>query len=249
MHLRNALVLAALLACLNPAQASAAAIIYDLNCYITSSGCTAGELYGTLTLVDVTYLGNDAVRLDVDLEGSGIHKIQEVTLNFDSGGSGAVPNATLSDGTSLSYSPNGISADGYQGDFDIQIPANGNLRLRAVQCHYLRRVGRRPFHELFHPDRADLLRRHRPVVCSCPHRQHQLLEQRDGGVRSRHRRIGIPLGGLHGGPYPAHRSSTATGSGAGQPCPPGVGIAVRCRTSQAAAALERALAAQGSARS
>ncbi len=126
--IRRVLVLAAVIACGSPAPASAAAIIFDLNCSITSLGCTAGSTYGTLTLVDVTYLGEDAVRLDVDLVGAGIHKIQEITLNFDTAAAGtALPSATLSSGTSLDYSPDSIKADGYKGDFDIQIPDGGNL--------------------------------------------------------------------------------------------------------------------------
>lgn len=116
------------LLCAGATPASASAIIFDLNCYITSTGCTAGTSFGTLTLVDVTYLGEDAVRLDIDLDGSGVHNIQKVTLNYDAAAAGtAVPNSTLSDGESLSYNPDGVSADGYQGDFDIEIPATGNL--------------------------------------------------------------------------------------------------------------------------
>jgi len=128
MSIRRALPLALLVLGWNPASAAASAITFNINCYITSAGCTAGTSYGTLTLTDVIYLGDAAVQVDVDLTGDSVHKVQEILLNYDTAAAGtALPNLTLSDGTGLTYSSNSLSADGYQGDFDIQIPDTGNL--------------------------------------------------------------------------------------------------------------------------
>ena len=68
----------------NVQTSEAATISWSLDCVIADGSCTDSSLtWGTVTLTEVIYDGYSAVKVDVDLVGDGIHKVQELTLNYD----------------------------------------------------------------------------------------------------------------------------------------------------------------------
>ncbi len=97
------------------------ALSFDLNCVLTSSGCTPTVSYGTITLTD----NGNSVNVTVDLVGSGVHKVQEFGLNFNP----SLDNSGWSlTGTTITANEDAIQANGYTaGKFDLNAPSNGNL--------------------------------------------------------------------------------------------------------------------------
>ncbi len=94
----------------------------DLNCAFSGGVCSDTSSYGTLTFTD---LGDD-VQLDIDLTGTG-NKILSVKLNYDGSPDGDDLSVT-GDATTLTFSPDGVNADGCVGCFDIDVPATGEYR-------------------------------------------------------------------------------------------------------------------------
>lgn len=97
------------------------ALVFDLNCVLSSSGCTPTASYGTITLTD----NGNSVNVTVDLVGSGVNKALEFGLNFTPGLGNSGWSIT---GTTITANENNIQADGYTaGKFDLDVPATGNL--------------------------------------------------------------------------------------------------------------------------
>ncbi|MDQ6734630.1 MAG: PEP-CTERM sorting domain-containing protein [Nitrospirota bacterium] len=97
------------------------ALTFDLNCVLTSAGCTPHASYGTITLTD----NGNSVNVTVDLVGGNVNKLLSFGLNF---------NPSLNDSgwsitpASIDADENDIQADGYTaGKFDLDIPDHGNL--------------------------------------------------------------------------------------------------------------------------
>ncbi len=78
--------------------------------------------FGTITLSD----NGNGVDVNVDLLGNSIHKIQKLTFNYDDARFGSGDIFTIS-AYSIEADENKIKANGYKGDFDLQIPETGNL--------------------------------------------------------------------------------------------------------------------------
>jgi len=97
------------------------ALSFDLNCVLTSSGCTPTVNYGTITITD----SGNSVIVSVDLVGSGVNKVLEFGLNFNP----SLDNSGWSiTGTSVTAAENNVQANGYTaGKFDLNVPSNGNL--------------------------------------------------------------------------------------------------------------------------
>lgn len=97
------------------------ALTFDLNCVLTSAGCTPHASYGTITLTD----NGNSVNVTVDLVGNNVNKLLSFGLNF---------NPSLNDSgwsitpSSIDADENDIQADGYTaGKFDLDVPDRGNL--------------------------------------------------------------------------------------------------------------------------
>ena len=100
------------------------ALTFDLNCILSSSGCTASASFGTITLTDN---GNN-VDIAVDLNGSGVEKVLLVFLNYDDSLFSNSSAFDLTGSKTISVDENNQQADGYStGNFDLQLPATGNL--------------------------------------------------------------------------------------------------------------------------
>ncbi len=96
------------------------ALTFDLNCVITSSGCTPTVNYGTITITD----SSNSVLINVDLVGSGVNKVQKLDLNTNLNSTGWSVTGSVSN---VDASTNGIMANGYSlGQFDLEIPGTGN---------------------------------------------------------------------------------------------------------------------------
>jgi hypothetical protein len=96
------------------------ALSFDLNCVITSSGCTPTVNYGTITITD----SGNSVLINVDLVGSGINKVLKLDLNTNLNDIGWNVTGSVSN---VDASTNGIMANGYSaGQFDLEIPGTGN---------------------------------------------------------------------------------------------------------------------------
>jgi hypothetical protein len=96
------------------------ALTFDLNCVLTSSGCTPTVTYGTITITDST----NSVLINVNLVGSGINKVLKLDLNTNLNSTGWSVTGSVSN---VDASTNGIMANGYSaGQFDLEIPGSGN---------------------------------------------------------------------------------------------------------------------------
>jgi hypothetical protein len=96
------------------------ALTFDLNCVITSSGCTPTVNYGTITITD----SGNSVLINVNLVGDSINKVQKLDLNTNLNDSGWSVTGSVSN---VDASTNGIMANGYSaGQFDLEIPGTGN---------------------------------------------------------------------------------------------------------------------------
>ena len=96
------------------------ALTFDLNCVITSSGCTPTVNYGTITITD----SSNSVLINVNLVGSGINKVLKLDLNTTLNSTGWSVTGSVSN---VDASTNGIMANGYSaGQFDLEIPGTGN---------------------------------------------------------------------------------------------------------------------------
>jgi hypothetical protein len=108
-----------------PVAAMADSITFTLNCTVSNAGCATSGPWGTVTIADNTTNSN-YVNLTVSLNVS-----TAKTLNLDLNYFGTFPGGaafSLTDGTQVTYTSNGIQADGYTaGKLDLQIPKNGNL--------------------------------------------------------------------------------------------------------------------------
>jgi hypothetical protein len=102
------------------------ALTFDLNCVITSSGCTPTVNYGTITITD----SGNSVLINVNLVGDSINKVQKLDLNTDLNASGWSVTGSVSN---VDASTNGIMANGYSaGQFDLEIPGTGNAGFEPI---------------------------------------------------------------------------------------------------------------------
>jgi hypothetical protein len=96
------------------------ALSFDLNCVLTSSGCTPTVNYGTITITD----SGNSVLIIVDLVGSGVNKVLKLDLNTSLNDTGWSVTGSVSN---VDASTDGIMANGYSGgQFDLEIPGTGN---------------------------------------------------------------------------------------------------------------------------
>ncbi len=101
--------------------APAQALTFDLNCVLSSAGCTPTVSYGTITLTD----SGNSVLVSVNLVGSGVNKVLEFGLNMNPSLNNSGWSIT---GTTITANEDAIQADGYTaGKFDLNVPSNGNL--------------------------------------------------------------------------------------------------------------------------
>ena len=101
--------------------APAQALTFDLNCVLSSAGCTPTVSYGTITLID----SGNSVLVSVNLVGSGVNKVLEFGLNMNPSLNNSGWSIT---GTTITANEDAIQADGYTaGKFDLNVPSNGNL--------------------------------------------------------------------------------------------------------------------------
>jgi len=101
--------------------APAQALTFDLNCVLSSAGCTPTVSYGTITLTD----SGNSVLVSVNLVGSGVNKVLEFGLNMNPSLNNSGWSIT---GTSITANEDAVQADGYTaGKFDLNVPSNGNL--------------------------------------------------------------------------------------------------------------------------
>ena len=104
------------------APAEAASIAFSLNCDISGPApCTAMPAAGTIELTDNT-TNTNWVDIVVTVTSG---KIKDFYLNI--AGTPSPGFSFLTTGPSVGFSPNGKSADGYDSDFDLVIPNNGNI--------------------------------------------------------------------------------------------------------------------------
>ena len=97
------------------------ALTFDLNCVLSSAGCTPTVSYGTITLTD----SGNSVLVSVNLVGSGVNKVLEFGLNMNPSLNNSGWSIT---GTTITANEDAIQADGYTaGKFDLNVPSNGNL--------------------------------------------------------------------------------------------------------------------------
>jgi len=109
--MKKALLAIALLLALGAAPAQAATITWDMKCEIGGTGVDCGDfVYGTLTLEDI------AGGVDAELTSTAGGKFGSLYLNTN-----AIPTYLSGDVTGGEYSPNGLTADGYPGLFDLRI--------------------------------------------------------------------------------------------------------------------------------
>ena len=102
------------------------ALTFDLNCVITSSGCTPTVNYGTITITD----SGNSVLINVNLVGDSINKVQKLDLNTNLNDSGWSVTGSVSN---VDASTNGIMANGYSaGQFDLEIPGTGNAGFEPI---------------------------------------------------------------------------------------------------------------------
>ena len=101
------------------------ALTFDLNCVITSSGCTPTVNYGTITITD----SGNSVLINVNLVGDGINKVQKLDLNTNLNSTGWSVTGSVSNVDAVT---NGIMADGYSGKFDLEIPGTGNAGFEPI---------------------------------------------------------------------------------------------------------------------
>ena len=101
--------------------APAQALTFDLNCVLSSAGCTPTVSYGTITLTD----SGNSVLVSVNTVGSGVNKVLEFGLNMNPSLNNSGWSIT---GTTITANEDAIQADGYTaGKFDLNVPSNGNL--------------------------------------------------------------------------------------------------------------------------
>ena len=118
-------------------SAPSAALVFNLDCIISGAGCAPSASYGTVTLTDN---GND-VTISVDLVGDDIQKVLAVVLNYDDSIFGPGDDFGTTNDTSpppgdtngVLENENGITADGYPGRLDLQIPESGSLEPGNVE--------------------------------------------------------------------------------------------------------------------
>ncbi|RJQ21237.1 MAG: PEP-CTERM sorting domain-containing protein [Nitrospiraceae bacterium] len=105
----------------------AQALVFDLNCVLSSSGCSGSPSWGTITL---TNNGNKVdITVDlVDLIDSGKLKVLEVDLNYNDDLFSNSSAFDLGGSDKIKVDEDKIKADGYStGKFDLQLPKKGNL--------------------------------------------------------------------------------------------------------------------------
>jgi len=95
------------------------ALSFDLNCRITSSGCTPTVNYGTITITD----SGNSVIINVDLVGGGVNKVIKLDLNTTLNEAGWSVTGSVSN---VEADTDGITASVYPGRFDLEIPGTGN---------------------------------------------------------------------------------------------------------------------------
>jgi hypothetical protein len=95
------------------------ALSFDLNCMITSSGCTPTVNYGTITITD----SGNSVIINVDLVGGGVNKVIKLDLNTNLTEAGWSVTGSVSN---VDADTDGITASVYPGRFDLEIPGTGN---------------------------------------------------------------------------------------------------------------------------
>jgi len=106
--------------------APAQALTFDLNCVLSSAGCTPTVSYGTITLTD----SGNSVLVSVNLVGSGVNKVLEFGLNMNPSLNNSGWSIT---GTSITANEDAVQADGYTaGKFDLNVPSNENLGFEPV---------------------------------------------------------------------------------------------------------------------
>ena len=109
--MKKALLAIALLLALGAAPAQAATITWDMKCEIGGTGVDCGDfVYGTLTLEDISG------GVDAELNSVAGGKFGGLYLNTD-----VMPTSISGEFSSMTWSPNAITADGYPGLFDIEI--------------------------------------------------------------------------------------------------------------------------------
>lgn len=109
-------------------NAMAAQVQWDLNCVISGGVCTDSALsWGSVKLTDVAYNGRQAIQIDVDLAGSGIHKVLEVALNYNDALFDNTAVFALSSGAGVDVKENSIKLQSYDGfDLEPTTPNNEN---------------------------------------------------------------------------------------------------------------------------
>jgi hypothetical protein len=104
---------------LTPGPASA--LVFDLNTLIDGKTLTPTTSWGTISIT-----GEDSLSIVVDLNGDTSLKVLSFYLNFDDGKFSNTSNFSLG-GTTISVDQNNQKAGGYNGYFDLQAPATGNI--------------------------------------------------------------------------------------------------------------------------
>src|SRR5215831_17161100 len=104
-------VLTAALAFVGVNRAEATSLTFNLDCVLTTSGCTPSASYGTITLNDSP--GNGDLLLTVDLAGTG-EKFRDLEMNYSGGAS-----QITSDDGQATLTPNGFTLSPYLGSFDL----------------------------------------------------------------------------------------------------------------------------------
>jgi hypothetical protein len=103
-----------------PSKAAAAPLVFNLNCLLDNHTCLAfpGSVsFGTLTFTDN---GNN-VDIDVNIVGSSVHKIQQITFNYDDALFSNSSAFGTTDAFGVIVNENNISAGSFD-HFDLQIP-------------------------------------------------------------------------------------------------------------------------------
>jgi hypothetical protein len=113
---------AAALVCLLVEAAPVQALSFDLNCMITSSGCTPTVNYGTITITDDVNSVNRVI-IAVDLVGGGVNKVIKLDLNTNLNEAGWSVTGSVSN---VDADTDAITASVYPGRFDLEIPGTGN---------------------------------------------------------------------------------------------------------------------------
>lgn len=122
------------------APAQAATFAYNLNCVLSgqvngqsfsgSNTCfgVSPVSFGTLTLSDKVVNNVNQVQLNLDLTGTA-NKVLSIALDFDNAKfSNSSPfSISSTPTTSIKVDEDKIKANGYKGDFDLDIPQTGNI--------------------------------------------------------------------------------------------------------------------------